>query len=226
MKVGPTPRKDRYKKLKFAEEQTLFRLDDVNNALDKEEENHDILVKARWVFTEAARMTRGEFKDRVEDLINLVIKSVFVDRDFEFVLDFQEKRNQVECTPLISENDELYAPIDEMGGSTAQLLGLFFRPILWSLEKEKTRPLFIIDEPEQHIGESNIDALGQVIALLSHQLGIQFILTTHNWNLAPYGDRTFWVQHDGKKSTVSLAPGSIVEEKKPKKVKRVKRVKK
>jgi hypothetical protein len=186
----------------------MERLDTVRSTLEDMRKKHETLVKARWVLTEAAKLTRREFKTRVEDLINLVIKSVFIDRKFEFVLEFYEMRNQVECRPLISENDELYEPIDEMGGSTAQLLGLFFRPILWSLEKVRSRALFIIDEPEQHIGESNIDALGQVITLLSHQLNIQFILTTHNWNLAPYGDCTFQVTHDGFKSNVSKLLGS------------------
>ena len=184
--------------------------------LEKEKE---VYQTAHFLLTESAQKTREKFKTHVEGLVDIVLAAVFEDRKFTFELRFTESRNQIECAPVVLENGNEFMPKDAMGGSTLDIIGLCMRPILWSLEKKRSRPVFIMDEPARYVGESTIDAVGEMMSLLSHTLGIQFILITHNSELAKYGDIAYKVEHDGSCSTVS--PIGAVETKKRRKIKRV-----
>ena len=209
----------RYTEAKAYKDLLEKRLNQVESDLEAEKLNRERLTKVHWLFTEAARRTRKEFQARISELVDLVLASVFPDRNFKFELRFEEKRKQVECCPLVIENGEEFNPKDEMGGSTLDIVGLAMRPILWGMERPRSRPLFILDEPARYVGEANIEAVGEVISLLSHKLDIQFILTTHNSALAACGDKSFRIRHDGKQSFVSEA--SVYEKEKSKKIERV-----
>ena len=192
---------ERYNRIQATIDKHKKDLAEAEDELVELEDKAKLYEKARWVLIEAARLTRENFKHEVDDLANLVIKSTFTDRDFEFSLDFYEARGQVECRPVITENNVDYNPKLDMGGSTLDVLGIFFRPILWSLDNDRTRPTFILDEPGRYL-DKRIGVVGETLSMISHSLGIQFIITTHNPELAKYGDKSFLVKHDGKNSSV------------------------
>jgi DNA repair exonuclease SbcCD ATPase subunit len=158
-----------------------------------------VYEKSHAMLVEAARMTREEFKSEVENLADLVIGSVFRDRDFKFELHFYEKRKQLECQPLIIEGDEIFEPEEELGGSTLDIVGIAFRLILWSMGgEERSRAVFAWDEPARYVGGENVSFLSEIISELSSDLDLQFILTTHNRDLKVDADKVYNVKYLGK----------------------------
>lgn len=162
----------------------------------------DIYIKARWVLSEVAKITQESFKERVENLVTMAIRSVF-NRDFTFELIFERKRNKLECQPIVLEGGNELIPKDDMGGSVLDIISFAFRVVLWSIEKPRSRNVLLTDEPGRWTGKL-ITLFGKMISEVSHRLGLQIIMPTHEEELMNIVDRVWNVEHDGTKSVVTL----------------------
>lgn len=157
------------------------------------------LIKARFVITEVTKLTQERFKLRVESLITMVIRSVF-DRDFEFELIMERKRNKFECRPIIKENGNEFDPKFDRGGGLIDVISFAFRLVLWNLEKPRSRNVFILDEPFRFIGKGEmLERVGVMLKELSEKLNFQVIMITHEKQLENIADKVFQVSYkDGK----------------------------
>jgi len=184
-------------------------------------EDKEVYEKARWVITEASRINQQFFKDKVESLVTMAIQSVF-DRPFEFKLIMERKRNKLECRPVIMEGENEYSPKDEMGGGLVDIISFAFRVVLWSVEKPRSRSIFILDEPFKFTG-ALVGRAGEMVKELSKTLGIQIIIVTHDEALKEIADVAYTVTHDGTKSHVELTKDELMILNMPKAVKRLRR---
>jgi hypothetical protein len=165
-------------------------------------------VKARWVLTEVSQQTQRRFQDKVERLLTMAIQTVF-DRPFEFKLEFERKRNKMECKPTIIEGDRIYDdPEYDLGGGVLDIISFAFRIVLWSLQNPRSRNVIILDEPMKNMGKL-ISLGGQVLREISHSLNLQLIIVTHDDELIDIGDRVFQVTHDGIKSHIKCIKGDV-----------------
>jgi len=184
--------------------------------LEEKESRDEDLRKARWVLTEVVKRTQLRFKGYVETLVTKCINTVF-DRDFEFVLNYEIKANKTYIQPLVKEGgNEPQVPKEEMGVGILDLLSFALRVVLWSLERPRSRAVFILDEPMRDLGKGKLlDRAGDVLRELSQRLGFQLIVITHEPQLSRIADRTFRIEHDGKHSYL-VDDGGGGEEKKRK----------
>lgn len=184
----------------------------LNNSLKEKETQVEIekktvenLAKARYVLTEVAEITQRRFRDRVESLVTMALRSVY-DRLYRFELRFERKRNQFECKPIIWEGDVEYEDLEfDLGGGVIDIISFAFRVVLWSLERPRSRNVFILDEPVKFVGKGETQhRAGKMISKISHKLKVQILLITHETDLSEIADRTFVVTHNGVYSTVKV----------------------
>ncbi len=175
--------------------------------LERADENVTLYNASRLIVIEASRITQEVFKTKVESLVSTAIQSVF-DRPFVFKLEMERKRNRLECRPVVMEGENAYSPKDEMGGGIIDIISFAFRVVLWSLEKPRTRNVFVLDEPFKFTGDL-ADRAGTMVKELSRGLGLQIIMITHDDRLKGIADKTFDVTHNGKKSIIT-SPDSMV----------------
>lgn len=166
----------------------------------------EVLLKAKWVLTEVARLTQERFKGRVESLVTMAIKAVF-DRPFGFELVFERKRNKMECKPIVYEilegggRVEYDDPKEDVGGSLIDVISFALRVVLWSLERPRRRSVIILDEPMKNMGKLTFLG-GQMLKEVSRGLGFQLIIVTHDKRLARVADSVYLVKHNGVFSEV------------------------
>lgn len=161
------------------------------------------LVKARWVLSEVSRLTQNRFKRYVEDLVTMAIRSV-LDQPLRFVVDFEVKRNKPECLLRVRDGDsEPYVPKDEQGGLVVNLIGFALTVVLLSLQRPRSRKVIILDEPLPFSGKGEpLRRIGAMLREVSHGLGFQLLIVTHEPELAEMADRAWEVTHDGVCSEV------------------------
>jgi DNA repair exonuclease SbcCD ATPase subunit len=187
-------------------------------ALKAQSEN---LSKARWILAEIAKETQTAFQTKVESLVTSAIRAVFEERAFEFKLVFEQKRNKFECKPIVVEGENEYEPKDELGGGIIDLISFAFRVVLWHLENPRSRNVFVLDEPMKFVGKGDLlMRAGRMIKEISHRLGFQIIMVTHEPELAEIADKAWVVEHDGTQSNVRLIVGNKPETKVRRLVKR------
>jgi DNA repair exonuclease SbcCD ATPase subunit len=182
------------------------------NQILYQKEQVEYMVKARWVLTEVATQTQKRFKEKVETLVTMAIRSVF-DRPFQFLLGFERKRNKMECKPEIKElvngKYRTFDPSEDMGGGMVDIISFALRVVLWSLEKPRSRAVIVFDEPMKNLGKM-VSLAGQVLKEISHKLNFQLIIITHEDELIEIADRAYYISHDGNKSHVELVKGELV----------------
>jgi len=197
---------DRFQKIKNDYEFLCNSLSEKEKEIEEKTLLRDNLVKARWVVNEVAKLTQERFKERVETLVTMAIQSVF-DRSFGFELVFEQKRNKMECRPVIyemvGERKVPYEdPQDDVGGSLIDIISFALRIVLWSLEKPHSRNVIILDEPMKNMGRL-VSLGGKVLKEVSQKLDFQLIIITHDQELGDIADRIFTVTHNGVFSEVN-----------------------
>uniref|UniRef100_A0A6M3MA13 Uncharacterized protein n=1 Tax=viral metagenome TaxID=1070528 RepID=A0A6M3MA13_9ZZZZ len=197
------------------EQQFLSREEEIGDKKAQAEK----VTKARWVLSEVARLTQEKFKGYVESLVTMAIRSIF-DRPYEFLVDFEIKRNKSECYLRVREGDwEPYVPKDEQGGGIIDVISFALRVVLWSLQKPRSRNVIILDEPMKNMGDL-IFLGGQMLREISHRLGFQLLIVTHEKELVNIADRAWEVRHNGESSEVKLLGGEDIQKTIPIKEKR------
>lgn len=159
----------------------------------------DILdhAKARELLLNILLNIQNDFSKKVESLVTKAIKIVFFYRDFEFKLLFEEKRNNIECRPVIYEDGIEYIPKDDLGGSILDIIGFALRVILITLEEPGKRLFIALDEPFRWLGDLRYKA-GQMVGEICKGLGLQMLFVTHDKDLVSIADTVYHIKHNKK----------------------------
>lgn len=160
------------------------------------QKEYDELIAARQIISEAARITQLQFKEFVESLVTMAIQTVFPEEDYKFVMEFDLKSNRSEINLLVQQGDkDPYNPEDEQGGGLLDVISFALRVVLWSLENPKSRNVFVMDEPFRYCGKLT-NLAGNMIKEISHKLGIQILMVTHEDNLSEIADKCWFVKRE------------------------------
>jgi predicted ATP-dependent endonuclease of OLD family len=188
--------------LAIKKQEKIFQLTEKRATIDVEKVVYERQIRAKFVLVEVSRQTQEQLKERIESLVNMCLKAVFPNRDYQFKALFEIKRNKMECEFTVLEDGNELSPKDEMGGSILDIISLALKIILWSIEQPRSRPLIILDEPFRFTGKLVTKAIG-IVKEFSHKLGIQFIINTHSDEVIDIADRSWEVTRPvGKKSIV------------------------
>jgi len=199
-----------YYKNKFTEMNVIKKtseadLKKVTDEVNKIKDDLDTHLKARVVLTTVLELTQNEFKQHVESLVTMMISTIF-DKDYKFVLEFEERNNQLECKPVIYEGKDIYSANDkddDLGGSVLDIISFSLRIVLWGLEESKSRNIFVLDEPMKWLGNGDeLDRAGKLLRELSHELGIQLLIVTHEPQFIEMADRAFLADKYNKRTTI------------------------
>jgi len=167
-------------------------LNEQNRLLDATRRHLSVVSEANWLLGEAIRRVQTSFKDTVEKLVTSSIRAVY-EKDIEFSLEFEQKGRGLECKPITKEDGEEFDLDGDIGGGLLDLISFTSKIVFWKIQA-KGRPIFIFDEPFRFLGHgSTILLVGQLLKRLANELGVQFIIVSHEDELAEIADRSFRV---------------------------------
>lgn len=159
------------------------------------------LEKAHNIIKQVGLETQQQLKVHISDITSLALESVF-DEPYKLVLDFVERRDKTECDILFEENGHYVDPLTAAGGGVVDLAAFALRIASWAMRSPRTRNTIILDEPFKHLSKDLHERASQMIATLSKQLHIQFIIITHEPTLGMYADKVFEVKQRNRVSRV------------------------
>ena len=158
--------------------------------LENLEKNLKNIEKAQIVIQEVAKKTQEQVKFHIEDIVGLALESVFPDQ-YNFVLEFEIKRNKTEANIYFTQNGEKMKPMDSMGGGVIDVASFALRVALWSLKLDKKNNTMILDEPMKWLSEDLQERAGEMMKKISEKLKIQFLMVSHVKNLINSSDKVF-----------------------------------
>ena len=161
------------------------------------------VTEAHNVLIEATAATQNQVKEFVEELVSLALQSVF-GIEYSFILEFHERRGQVELEPIIMWQQEPRSPRDEVGGGVVDVASFALRLVLWALSAKRSSPVFILDEPFKFVSKDMTDSIAAMLKSVADLLGIQIIMVSHDDGLIAAADRSWTVTKKGDVSVVEM----------------------
>lgn len=142
----------------------------------KEHKEH--LESAQAIIQLIAQATQQELQYHINELVSLSLAAVF-DETYTFEVDFVQRRNQTEADLWFVRDGERIHPLYATGGGPIDVAAFALRVSLWSLRKNRSRAILVLDEAAQHIkgNDANIKFI-QMVKGLSERLGIQVIMVS------------------------------------------------
>jgi hypothetical protein len=158
---------------------------------------------------EAVKLTQDQIKGQIESLVTAAMDMVF-DEHYDFELQFNRVGNRLDCRAVLRDGDRVMDdPEFDVGGSRVDTVSIALRVVVWSLEEEQPRGVFILDEPFTSLGSSHLlDRTLEMVQRLSQELGLQMIIFTHIERAQAIADRAWHVTNIGGRATAEVVAGA------------------
>lgn len=166
----------------------------------KEKTHLDLLLIARDKLSEIGVVVQERIKDYIEETMTEGLKEV-LGPEFGFRVDFQVNRNKPEVFLFVCKDGEEYSLTgDELGGGVLDVVSFLFRLVVDALSNRgRSKAVFVLDEPFKFLGKEHFGGITKLLLRLVKELNVQFIVVTHEEELAELADKC-WVcyQVDGQ----------------------------
>lgn len=187
----------KYDSLLAEEKRTLF-------ALNKQKRRHKSFVEATAYLKTVSEQSQSKVLRAIESLVTMAIQSVY-DRPFKYKLELKSTKQSLLAKPFITEDKRIFDDIErDLGGGIIDIISFAQRIVFWSLQGEKTKALFIFDEPFKNLGALT-ERASQMLRRISKKLNITFIVVTHDERLKENADKVYNIEHKGGKSYANVA---------------------
>lgn len=168
---------ERYVQIKSAEKAIIKdKITDLEEKVESEKHKLEVIEKSRVVVQKVAKDTQEQLEYRISNIVSLALASVFAD-PYEFKVRFVERRGKTECDLLFVRDNEEYDPINDSGGGPLDVASFALRLAFWTMNK--TRPVFILDEPFKNLSVDLQEKCSEMVKILSEELGVQIIMVSH-----------------------------------------------
>ena len=183
----------------------LKSLEELEKEYNTLKQYNEDLSKARALIASVGQHTQSYLKDYIESMVTTALQAVF-EEDYQFVIDFDIKRNKPEAKISLKLRGEETDPKDSCGGGVLDIASFTLRVVLWSIENPKSSNVIILDECFKFL-HGKMENASQLLKKLSKDLNIQFIIVSQLDELTQYADKAFIVTHNGKFSEVKEISG-------------------
>jgi DNA repair exonuclease SbcCD ATPase subunit len=189
-----TELRNKLERFKGQKAQVQKSLQETKEVLTAKEDELDLTIQAREILKQVGLKTQEQLQYHIGDITSLALGAIFEDDPYELKVSFVQRRNKTECDLLFVRNDNEIRPIDSSGGGAVDVASFALRVASWSMKHPKTRNTIILDEPMRFLSEDRQEQASKIIKEISQKLGIQFIIITHEPNLAIHADKIFEVK--------------------------------
>jgi DNA repair exonuclease SbcCD ATPase subunit len=155
-------------------------------------------------FTKIGKVTQDKIIHYFEDITSSMLRLVYGD-EYSLKLSFVFRRDKNECDLAVYKGGVEVSLKDECGGGVVDIVSFAMRLAVWSLQSDKTMPIFILDEPFKYVSADKLTLVGRAISDLSKRLGLQVIMVSHSDELIEIADKAFRVtESNGVSEVITL----------------------
>lgn len=127
----------------------------------------------------------GESKTVIESVVTQGLKFIF-EEEVSFKAEFSTVRNNASVEFMINLGGKDRDILEDMGGGYADVVSMLLRVAVVLLTPGISR-VVALDEPAKMLSAEYVPRLAEFLRLLAKEFGIQFVVITHNSELATIG---------------------------------------
>ena len=141
----------------------------------------------------AALATQQQLQYHISDVVSSALDTVFED-PYEMVVEFVQRRNKTECDLAFKKGDLLLDPLSASGCGVVDIASFALRIASWSMQRNRTRNVIILDEPFKHLSTNLMPQAGELLKRVCDDMNLQIIMVTHSEELVDSADKIFRVK--------------------------------
>jgi len=150
-------------------------------------------VRIRELFSTIGKSVQDRLIGYFSDLVTSMLQIIYGE-EYRFELVFEIKRNKPECSPKLYKGDIVLTDLKyDMGGGILDVISFAMRLAVWSLEKPRTEPTFLLDEPFKYVSVDKLTLVGEALKEIVESLDIQLIMVSHEEELIEIADTAYRV---------------------------------
>ena len=135
------------------------------------------LTEVKNIIQTVAKDTQTNLEEHISNVCSIALESIF-DDPYEFKLMYEIKRNRTEAKLTLIKDGEEIEPMYGAGGGVVDVVAFALRIALLLLSNNSK--VIVLDEPFRFLSKDLQPKAGIMLSQLSENLGIQFIMVTHN----------------------------------------------
>ena len=179
----------RYNQLKGKRDLLNQELTSWNKDLVHHQDEESQLTEAAEIIRIAGRKVQMILEYRISKLVTEALKTVFPD-PYEFQMQFLTKGGRIEAKIILTKDGEEFDPMSATGGGVVDVVAFALRIGCYLISQPRTRPTIILDEPFRFVSKDLQPRIRLMLDKISSELGIQFLIVTHEEILAALPDET------------------------------------
>jgi ABC-type uncharacterized transport system ATPase subunit len=136
--------------------------------------------RAEQAVVAAAKTTHDAIALNLSSICSEAVNEVMGKSCYEINIFTQEKRNTIElCIDLIKNGKSQGNPVDANGGGICDILSVVLLFVCWKLSGDRSRDLFILDEPFKNLSSDYQENACAFFQDLANSLGLKILMITH-----------------------------------------------
>ena len=177
-------------------------LEEYQKELDQMERGLEDSQKAAEIIHAVAKSTQEELEFHLSDIVTMAMRGVF-ENGPSLSVSFVSRRNQIEVDMGFEEDGHIGDPLNDDGGGLVDVAAVALRFSCWTLNRKRTRPVIILDEPLKWLKGSDLPYKGaRIIKEISAKLGLQIIMISHDPELIEGADKVIRVGRKQRRSII------------------------
>lgn len=159
------------------------RLRDERKGLLQAEDREAALREAQSLAQTVAAAVQEEAHAKLADIVTRSLAAVF-DVPYVFKIRFETKRGRTEAVLAFERGGLEVDPMTAAGGGVVDVAAFALRISCLLISRPPLRRLLVVDEPMKMLSKEYSERVRELILMLAQELDIQFIIVTHNPELA------------------------------------------
>lgn len=163
------------------------------------------LEKARQIIQNIAQQTQQELEYHITELVTLALESVLPD-PYRFGLEFELKRGKTDANMFFIKDykgeEQRIHPMAGSEGGAINIAAFALRVCMWRIRRPRPRATLVLDEPFRDLSADMQAKASTMLSEISHKLGIQMLIVTHEEAIMEAADKVFTVKKRGRVSEV------------------------
>lgn len=176
-------------------EQALKQYDRLRDQLQDAHRSHKLAADAHGLLMATIDSQREVVRERMEKMVASALRSVF-GKGMDFRFDITTRRGVANFEPQIGyrrKAEAHWAGVGEVGGGMVDVLAFVLRVCVLLMVQPARPRLLVLDEPFKHVSSQYLPAVAMLVKSLADDMGIQFVIVSHEPEVAGAADRVFKV---------------------------------
>jgi DNA repair exonuclease SbcCD ATPase subunit len=154
------------------------KLEEERVALKRLERREDGLLEAQVLAQQVAQQVQTQVHAKVAEIVTRALE--IFDEPYEFRIEFERKRGRTEARLVFLKEGLEVDPLTASGGGVVDVAAFALRVACLLLSRPPRRRLLVLDEPLKMLSAEYRDRARALLESLSSDLGVQFVVVTHD----------------------------------------------